>query len=457
MVLPMWGLVIGLCLVRVAPSFAVKHFDRLRRAPHSPYRQELISADGFQQYKGKILLGGQKLRGVMDTGSNEFVVLSTKCEGFLCGHDMDQFDAQTSSTYRAGTIVEQEFNYSGGSVYTQEAYDNLVIGPLAAEAVPFWEVTESYMTLMLYGEFSFVAGLGPIPPDARQMTPGSKSKKKQYAILPKALDVQQFSVCLSKEGTDSAGYLTWHDDKHISSPELFHKLHVEDTGHWMVRLTDVRLGNRTIACSQGCGAIPDSGTALLSVPTKSAEAFKDVINQWNLSPDCATSHMESLPRLHFKLDGVDHSLPPESYMGDVFGEAREYLAGARVLSGSCQLRAMRMDMKSSVGDVWILGMPFFREYYSVFVQGSRKEKPVVFTAVADSKCQPSESAGEIRQKERTQDDVTSQLISAKPRVRKMAAPVDVSKLTLMPWLRAAVASGHLEEFGDHAPEEAEDS
>jgi len=332
-----------------------------------PHRQELRSVDGFAQYKGTIKLGGQPLEGVMDTGSAELVVISDKCGGFLCPHDTEQFHSDDSGSYRQGSQT-QELKYSGGSFFVKEAYDDLEIGPFKASSAPFWEVTESFMNLMMFGEFSFIAGLGPSPPTTRRnVTVAAKKVPEHQAILSSALNINTFSICLGREREGSIGYIVWNDDKHSSSPGLFRQLATVDSSHWMVKLTNVRLGNHTIACAEGCGAIPDSGTALLSVPSKTMKVLEAEILSWHLASKCKDAGVQRLPRLHFELDGVGHSLPPSAYMGDVWDATRRTSkAAAGGASTSCELRVMEMDMKSRQGDVWILGMPFLRYYHTTF-------------------------------------------------------------------------------------------
>jgi hypothetical protein len=52
------------CLPSV-PSLVTVADDLALSASPSPHRQELRSADGFEQYKGELKLGGQPLQGVM--------------------------------------------------------------------------------------------------------------------------------------------------------------------------------------------------------------------------------------------------------------------------------------------------------------------------------------------------------------------------------------------------------
>lgn len=385
-------------------------------AGSSPHRQELRSADGFEQYKGELKLGGQPLQGVMDTGSSELVVISDKCGGFLCPQE-EQYHAGDSRSYRQGAET-QILKYSGGGFFAMEAYDDLELGPFKAADARFWEVTRSNMNLMMYGEFTFIAGLGPYSPAG-----GSRQAPVHKAVLSNLLPIRTFSICLDQEKDDSVGYIVWNDNAHSSSPELFKRLATKYSTHWMITLKNVRIGDRTIACGNGCGAIPDSGTALLSMPSDAVQALNAQAKSWHLASTCEGAGIHRYPRLNFQLDGVEHSLPPSAYMGDIM-EAD--------MSSTCQPRVMEMNMTSDYGDVWILGMPFFREYYSVFVQGAGGSTPEVHTSRADRACRPGASG----EGSHLRVDVES---------RTGARALNVSRLRPMPWLQAAIARGRLEE------------
>merc|ERR1719487_1424378 len=86
-------------------------------------------------------------------------------------------------------------------------------------------------------------------------------------------------------------------------------------------MTDVRLEgsdgkSHAIGCEKGCGAIIDTGTSLTGVPSDVYRIAAEAIQ--SLDPDC--SNLASLPDLRFKLDGIEFSLPPEAYIGEIVGE-----------------------------------------------------------------------------------------------------------------------------------------
>merc|ERR1719277_1715117 len=58
---------------------------------------------------------------------------------------------------------------------------------------------------------------------------------------------------------------------------------------------------------------------------------------------------------------------------------------------TCELLIGKIDVETQVGPMWILGMPFFREYYTTFSLGSNlrdKTARKVYVAQADGDCEP---------------------------------------------------------------------
>ena len=67
-------------------------------------------------------------------------------------------------------------------------------------------------------------------------------------------------------------------------------------------------------------------------------------------PVCICSDLEPFPDLKFTIDGINYYLPKENY---VFEDA-----------GLCTLGVMADEYM----DIWILGLNFFENYYTVFDQ-----------------------------------------------------------------------------------------
>lgn len=366
-------------------SVARSPYDLQKAERPESYRQLLRSYKDLQYY-GNMTVGGQHLQVVMDTGSVDFVVLSKKCTQW-CG-DRVHFDAGESTTFLDGNL-SLVLSYGSGTLLGREAYDTVGLGPLEADFTPFWEVYDASMPLLMRSGFEAIIGLGPMDIGSAVMAPGSPGNDLSFAVLFKKLGVENYSICLGA-GPQADGYLTWNDQHVQDYPELFARLDVPvETGYWMVKMTDFRLGNVLIACETGCGAVLDSGTSLIAAPF---EPFSELNSRAeDLITDC--SNIAGLPDLHFKLDGVPFSLSPDSYIGKVHGKTSKDVSGhfrkSANESRSCQAALMHVSMDSAMGSVWILGMPFFRKYYSVFSQPTATSGSAIYTTLASEKCMPA--------------------------------------------------------------------
>jgi hypothetical protein len=306
-----------------------------------------------------------------------------------------------------------------------------------------------------------------MPPKTTVMERRSLNKNYSYAVLPKKFGINRFGICLGKE-PGSVGYITWNDQTPEMIPGDFVKLSVIDSGYWMLKLHDVYLGDKYIACQRGCGVVADSGTSLLSMPVASYNTLKEKIGE--LHPDC--NRMNSLPDLHFTLDGQRFSLPPDAYVGNVYGSSIKAMGEgrsseipqmkSRMALGegnreaptkdqmSCEPALMHITMDSSLGPVWILGMPFFRKYYSVFVQPQREKGlgPSFYVATATNDCNTANSAslqsgllgGSSNAREREHEMVNGSWAHG-----HMAREVDMSKVQMPAWVHRASKLGRLEE------------
>merc|ERR1719163_2518276 len=57
----------------------------------------------------------------------------------------------------------------------------------------------------------------------------------------------------------------------------------------------------------------------------------------------------------------------------------------------CKPLFMAMEQATQFGPLWILGMPFFRSYYTTFSIGKSRQDRALYISAADSECFPSEA------------------------------------------------------------------
>lgn len=442
------------------------------------YRQRLTNYMDVQ-YIADIRVGGQTMKAVFDTGSWGLLVFARRCDS--CGDPEHTYESSRSSTYHPGN-AEMEQTYDDGSTFSVEAFDRFELGPYTAENQSFWEVYKASMPVLNGSAFKAIVGVGP-PSTAREIAikdawnlereparywmhgraPPEPLRKSAYKAivdagraaaklsLAESLGVKAFSVCLGREAR-SPGVMTWSDTLHLRHPKAFHHIPMAGGLLWKVRIEGARLhplpGSpaRTLSgraldvgCAEGCGAIVDSGTSLLSLPSSHIERIRRALLGNRSSFDC--SRLGELPDLAFAIGGREYRLPPDAYVGEIVGEPLE-MAPSRLASRGperrlrhtppkerCGLLLTGLNERTELGPTWILGMPFFREYYTTFSYSgtSPPYQQDLYVAPAGDGCLPQGSRMAHLQ-------VAAAPLQAEGRPRRIVPRrVDVSTLQLPRW------------------------
>eukprot|EP00747_Dinoflagellata_sp_TGD_P075504 gnl/TRDRNA2_/TRDRNA2_158765_c1_seq1.p1 gnl/TRDRNA2_/TRDRNA2_158765_c1~~gnl/TRDRNA2_/TRDRNA2_158765_c1_seq1.p1 ORF type:complete len:205 (+),score=15.02 gnl/TRDRNA2_/TRDRNA2_158765_c1_seq1:2-616(+) len=171
-------------------------------------------------------------------------------------------------------------------------------------------------------------------------------------------------------------------------------------------------------CSPTCGVLFDTGTSLIAVP----DSMYDIINQHlqeffgGGSQDCQVS---KIPDLVFTIAGHDFRLPPRAFVHSKQIQAPNHY--------QCHLALMKTHTRTAFGPLIILGMPFFRTYYTTFDLGngslSTQMSRNIHVAEADSNCDPNR--------------VGISSIGRATEASQMMKPVDFSKVLFPHWLNTS--------------------
>jgi hypothetical protein len=410
------------------------------------YKQPLKNSFDMS-YAAEMKVGGQTMFAILDTGSFDVEVVSKRCGHSCHGAGSNQYyDRDASTTYVEGDLLHVT-SYGSGDVYAQSATDTMKFGDLTIKEQVFWEVVDADLGgLLEAGDFQAIVGVGPPSWDLEEVeyeskgakalkqkfhklhfkVPDSFSEKRYMEEVPnmkavvEMLGTKRFSVCLGwKPGSE--GYFVWNDPD-PSENIAFQELSVAGNITWGLELSNVvmkQTGGKAkddlhVGCggSKACAAIVDSGTSLLTVPT----AVYDSVLDYLVDLGASCEHMDRLPPLVFELGGKTLSLPPSSYMGyvesDIWMETPQTPHASyfpflnnqtRSLSGtrggpkkSCELLIGKMDVNTNLGPMWILGMPFFRKYYTTFELGNQQRNSnsrQMFVAEVDDSCVPQKASG----------------------------------------------------------------
>jgi hypothetical protein len=132
----------------------------------------------------------------------------------------------------------------------------------------------------------------------------------------------------------------------------------------------------------------DSGTSLIAAPRQSLVHLKGALD--TLHPDC--SNMHDMPWLSFRIADKIMELPPQAYIARMVGvipptiwDVLSFKPRAKVVMQCVPLLMDLDEMHTPLGPLWIIGMPFFRYYYTTFSFTTRR----VHVAKSTPTCEPS--------------------------------------------------------------------
>jgi len=416
----------------------------------SSVQQDLVNHDDME-YTARITVGGQELNVVVDTGSYDLLVFSNKCTA--CG--TDGFDSSKSDSFSSGGLIV-DHRFGSGTCNSTDAYDDVLLGELVSNHQSFWQVEEANMPVLAKMNFQGVLGVGPPNAAVQKAKDDAMAAKymhkhdleQHYAeliehaestsSLASSLGMETFSFCLGS-APGSLGTVLWQD----STPEergdaSFITVPVEGEAYWATKLQNVKIGDKQFGTdgSDGGMAIVDTGTSLIAAPAKVVDMVSEMLASLpGLDDEC--SDVSSLPNIEFNIGDGILSLPPSAYAGKIVGDlASSEVDGLPSLlqkrkSGGCGSTLLKMDIRSEQGDVWVLGMPFFRKYYTTFqldgATSSRPEAKSISFTEHDGDCRPT----------------TSSFLQLDQNKKHQTFSVDPSMVKVPGWLRAARQTGWL--------------
>lgn len=326
------------------------------------------------QYIAPITIGSQALSAVYDTGSFDIMAVSTGCT--VCKSSLRAYNNANSSTFASGGRPAAEHEYVSGKVTAKQDFESVRVGgvdsPLLTQSMPFWQVVDTDIEIWTKdrAQFTVIVGLGH-----SDTVPKADGRPSRSPSLMEKVNAQRFAICLER-GEDNPGWLTINPKMSAATQSLFRTVPVVGNNHWSTPMPSVEVvGFTANLCRRRCVGIIDSGTSMIGIPTAAIVEMDELINQ--ISADC--QDMDLLPDITLNIGEHSFTLPPSAYVLKISSE----ISNGQVFE-SCLPAFMNIDMETDDGDVWILGMPFLRNFYTVF----DREGPSIHIAGQGPKCEP---------------------------------------------------------------------
>uniref|UniRef100_A0A8P0TC49 Napsin-A n=1 Tax=Canis lupus familiaris TaxID=9615 RepID=A0A8P0TC49_CANLF len=313
------------------------------------------------QYYGEIGLGTppQNFSVIFDTGSSNLWVPSIRCHFFsLPCWFHHRYNSKASSSFQPNG-TKFAIQYGTGRLDGILSEDKLTIGGVKSASVIFGEALWEPSLVFTLAHFDGILGLGfPI------LAVGGVQPPLDLLVDQGLLDKPVFSFYLNRDPEAVDGgelVLGGSDPAHYIPPLTF--LPVTVPAYWQIHMERVKVGTGLILCAQGCAAILDTGTSLITGPTEEIQALNAAIGGFSLLLGeylIQCSEIPTLPPISFLLGGVWFNLTAQDYVIQIArGGVRLCLSGFQAL-----------DIPPPTGPLWILGDVFLGAHVAVFDRGN---------------------------------------------------------------------------------------
>lgn len=300
------------------------------------------------QYVGVISVGNppQSVPVIFDTGSGNLWVTSSLCKSFACASHPSYNRGESSDFKKIGLGVQVQFGT--GRIQGQINQDTFTLGNIKIPGQKFGEILKEEGAVFQAGKFSGILGLAYPKMAAYGIVPVFDNIINQKLLKHNIMSFY-YSVNENTEGEITLGYI---DQNRFKGKLSYYP--VIDKFYWTIKLDDIRLGKKSLGLcsdSDACRAIVDTGTSLITGPTRD---LMKVLKAITVENDCR--NYETSDPLVFVFNGDEYKLNVPDYIMKKEAGGRKF----------CRAMMMPLDVPFPHGPAWILGDVFMQKFYTVF-------------------------------------------------------------------------------------------
>ncbi|XP_006834134.1 PREDICTED: cathepsin E [Chrysochloris asiatica] len=312
------------------------------------------------EYFGTISIGSppQNFTVIFDTGSSNLWVPSVYCTSRAC-ETHPRFHPSQSSTY---SELGRPFSiqYGTGSLTGIIGADQVSVEGLTVVNQQFGESIKEPGQTFVDAEFDGILGLGYPSLAVGEVTPVFDNMMAQNLV-----DIPVFSVYMSSDPAGGAGselIFGGYDHSHFSGS--LNWVPVTKQAYWQIALDNIQVGGSVMFCSEGCQAIVDTGTSLITGPSNHIKQLQKAIGAQPVDGEYAVecANLNVMPDVTFTINGVPYTLSPTAYTLLDLVDGMDF----------CSSGFQGLDIQPPDGPLWILGDVFIRKFYSVFDRGNNQ-------------------------------------------------------------------------------------
>nr|XP_033775208.1 cathepsin E [Geotrypetes seraphini] len=311
------------------------------------------------EYFGEISIGSppQNFTVIFDTGSSNLWVPSVYCTSNACKqHTL--YQPSTSNTYSADGRPFS-IQYGTGSLSGIIGIDQVTVEGITVSNQQFGESVSEPGNTFADSGFDGILGLAYPSLAVGGCTPVFDNMMAQNLV---AMPI--FSVYMSRNPDSSVGgeiIFGGLDSSHFSGD--LNWIPVTNQGYWQIQLDNIMVGGQVTFCAEGCQAIVDTGTSLITGPSKTVLQLQNDIGATPVDGEYAVecNNLNVMPDVTFTINGIEYTLTPQQYTLSV-SDGMDF----------CTSGFQGLDIQPPAGPLWILGDVFIGQFYSVFDRGNNR-------------------------------------------------------------------------------------
>lgn len=305
------------------------------------------------QYVGIVKIGTpyQLIPVIFDTGSGNLWVTSELCKSKYCLTNKSRYNRDLSSTYVEGEY-DIEVQFGSGSVQGQINKETIELGEIQIKNQSFGEIMLEDGDVFS-GNFSGILGLG-YPGLSNIDSPAPMDNIISESLLDKNIITFFYSYNEKSYGEIDFGFI--NKEKYTGEIKYYN---VVEKYYWTIELVDIKLGDKSLnLCSNGCKAVIDTGTTLISGPS---DDIPQLLDKLNIKENC--EGYDNLEDLVFVFRNTNNK-QLEEYKID----KKSYISNNKNDLSQCSSLIIPLDIPSddNTKPYWILGDTFMQNYLTVF-------------------------------------------------------------------------------------------
>eukprot|EP00933_Yihiella_yeosuensis_P032623 TRINITY_DN2623_c1_g1_i1.p1 TRINITY_DN2623_c1_g1~~TRINITY_DN2623_c1_g1_i1.p1 ORF type:complete len:639 (-),score=157.27 TRINITY_DN2623_c1_g1_i1:88-2004(-) len=359
-------------------------------------------------YWGTIMVGNppQPFSLIFDTGSGHLILPSAYCQSEACkvhsryrrsksttavdvntdgtevepGQPRDQLSVSFGTGEVSGVFVKDEVCFQDSKATPALTSEGELVDPHAEpprECFPMNFIAATEMSEDPFKGFVFdgIMGMG-LSSLSQTAEFNFMHVLSQHSRMQNSPHAKTFAIFLAQHTQEESEIsLGGWENNRLQQPEdlKWNTVLEPEMGHWLIEVKSISVdGEKLDFCRDGCKGVVDSGTSLVSVPTK---VFPEVYEMLRHSPDEDGFCDGEGPKLQIELEGLTITLDPTDYAHLMetapkstprWGFSATQTPEGKRRDKFCKPLFMAMDFDGALDKLFILGEPVLKKYYTVY-------------------------------------------------------------------------------------------